>query len=562
MGDDKVYDLEDYMWLVVMGGIMSFAAAFGIGANDVANAYATSVGSKALTVKQACFLAVIFEFLGAFLGGMAVSDTIRKKIADVDCFAEDPAQLMYGCFCVIISVAVWLVVASKLEMPVSTTHSCVGGMIGMAITIKGGDCVVWEEEGTEDNLYLPKGVAAIVLSWVISPLLSAMCAVFLFTMIRRFVLRHRNSFDRAVLFYPILIFFAVWINGFFIMSKGVAKKICDSNSKEPAWCCRRNAAGKIKVHPGVAAGVSAAIALVVAILAIPIVKMAKKRAMEQSAAQSSTSSTEAAIHVDVDAQSKPAKSGSDTPTDDMSELSKDTANGINVKSLKFKWDSYMSKVKGAVMTSLNADPHASIDKDEVVNAIHNNAEKFDQDTEMMFRYIQIFTAICDSFAHGANDVANAIGPYMALYAIYKAGKVESKTKGAEDDALWILSIGGIGIGVGLLLYGYKIMRAIGVKLAVITPSRGTSIELGAAMVIIFGSYLGLPLSTTHCQVGATTGVALLEGKGGINPWVLFKTVIGWITTLVVVGLSTGLLVAQGIYAPLADKLKEDACSTF
>eukprot|EP00965_Chrysotila_dentata_P155500 5138089-Pleurochrysis_carterae.AAC.1 len=163
--------------------------------------------------------------------------------------------------------------------------------------------------------------------------------------------------------------------------------------------------------------------------------------------------------------------------------------------------------------------------------------------EAVFRYIQVFTAICDSFAHGANDVANAMGPFMAIYVIYDTGKV-SKKADVGDDAYWILALGGAGIGIGLLLYGYKIMRAIGVKLAVITPSRGFSIELGAAIVIIIGSYLGLPLSTTHCQVGATTGVALLEGANGINKWVLGKTCVGWVITLIVVGFSTGLLMAQ------------------
>merc|ERR1712228_739836 len=182
--------------------------------------------------------------------------------------------------------------------------------------------------------------------------------------------------------------------------------------------------------------------------------------------------------------------------------------------------------------------------------IHSNAEKFEPKTEAVFRYIQIFTAICDSFAHGANDVANAMGPFMAIYSIYKVGGVSKKVN-MGDDAYWILAIGGVGIGVGLLPYGYKIMRAIGVKLAVITPSRGFAIELGAAIVIIIGSYLGLPLSTTHCQVGATTGVALLEGGKGANKIVLLKCVVGWIITLIVVGFTTGLLVAQGIHAPLA-----------
>merc|ERR1712099_154157 len=210
----------------------------------------------------------------------------------------------------------------------------------------------------------------------------------------------------------------------------------------------------------------------------------------------------------------------------------------------------MGAIWVAIGTSLNVDPHASIEEDPVVGAIHANAEKFDEKTERVFRYIQIFTAIFDSFAHGANDVANAMGPFMAIYSIYKLGEVSKKVD-MGNDAYWILSIGGAGIGLGLLLYGYKIMRAIGVKLAVITPSRGFSIELGAAIVIIIGSYLGLPLSTTHCQVGATTGVALLEGGKGTNKIVLLKCVVGWIITLIVVGFSTCLLVAQGIHAPLA-----------
>merc|ERR1712060_607728 len=143
--------------------------------------------------------------------------------------------------------------------------------------------------------------------------------------------------------------------------------------------------------------------------------------------------------------------------------------------------------------------------------------------------------------HGANDVANAMGPFMAIYFIYTTGEV-SKKAATGDDAYWILALGGMGIGLGLLLYGYKIMRAIGVKLAVITPSRGFAIELGAAIVIIIGSYLGLPLSTTHCQVGATTGVALLEGPKGVNYFVLMKTVVG---------LTTAALVAQGIFSPIS-----------
>ena len=189
--------------------------------------------------------------------------------------------------------------------------------------------------------------------------------------------------------------------------------------------------------------------------------------------------------------------------------------------------------------------------------------------------MQVFTACCDAFAHGANDVANAIGPFAAIVSIYINGQAPAMvlmmvnvvvmvvvvaimmmishqvTDKADmgEQSYRILLLGGLGIAAGLLLYGYKIMRAIGVKLAAITPSRGFAIELGAAMVIIFGSRMGWPLSTTHCQVGATAGVALLEGKGGINKRILMKTGLGWVITIVVVGMSTAAIFAFGVYAP-------------
>jgi sodium-dependent phosphate transporter len=120
-----------------------------------------------------------------------------------------------------------------------------------------------------------------------------------------------------------------------------------------------------------------------------------------------------------------------------------------------------------------------------------------------------------------------------------------------DNKYWILGLGGVGIGVGLLLYGSQILRAIGVKLAVITPSRGFCIEMGSSTVVILGAYYGLPLSTTHCQVGATIGVALLEGVRGCNTWVMAKTAFGWVFTCVFVGTVAGLLTAWGAYAPTA-----------
>lgn len=133
--------------------------------------------------------------------------------------------------------------------------------------------------------------------------------------------------------------------------------------------------------------------------------------------------------------------------------------------------------------------------------------------------VQVVTAICDAFSHGANDVANAMGPFEVMYITYINGGVSGERDLGASGFL-ILALGGLGIVLGLALYGYKIITAIGVKIAKITPSRGFSIELGAALMIIIGTRMSLPLSTTHCQVGATAGVALLEvrGIGGVDRW--------------------------------------------
>ena len=189
--------------------------------------------------------------------------------------------------------------------------------------------------------------------------------------------------------------------------------------------------------------------------------------------------------------------------------------------------------------------------DKVIS-IHKNAEKFDTKTEEVFKYLQIFTAICDAFSHGANDVANAIGPFAAIYVIYLSNGEMDKKMSMGEHAYWILGLGGVGIAAGLLVYGKKITYAIGEKLVKITPSRGVAIELSSALVIITGSRLKIPLSTTHCQVGATIGTGMLEDYNkcsGINCKVFFKTAVGWLVTCVIVALTTSLFISQGIYAP-------------
>ena len=476
-----------YLWIVITGGVFSFVAAMGIGANDAANSFATSVGSKTLTLKQAVGLACIFETGGAVLMGSHVSETIRKGIADYQCFEDDPDQLMYGCMWVVFSVGAWLFLASYLEMPVSTTHSCVGGMIGMAWSLKGYNCIKWYEY-SETFPYIG-GVAGIVLSWFISPIFSSFLSMFLFSIIRQFILRPSFYTKRVYFIYPILVGSTITLNTFFIIYKGAKGISLDNLRLEHSMAIAFGTGG------------------VASIIVLPFLPKLYKYVVKKYSSP---------INV--------------TNTNDI-EIEIDTINNIEIDNDR--------------------------EKRKIIH-IHDNAEKFDKETEEFFKFIQIFSAISCAFSHGANDVANAIGPFAALYTIYKTQDV-SEDSVMENNAYWILGYGGVGISIGLVVYGYKIINAMGTKLCKITPSRGSIIEISSATIIIIGSRLQIPLSTTHCQIGATIGIGLLENTNknslsswkdmkGINGKLLIKICLGWIATCFIVGITTGILTAQGIYS--------------
>ena len=487
-----------YTWIVVTGGLFAFIAAMGIGANDVANAYATSVGSKALTIKQAVLCATVFETSGAILMGSHVTNTIRKGIADYECFEDDPGALMYGCMWVCFCVGVWLFIACKYEMPVSTTHSCVGGMIGMTIALKGTQCVIWYEP-REMFPYIG-GVSGIIISWILSPVFSGIISSTLFGVMRKFILRSSQSFNRTTYLFPVLIGTTITLNTFFIIYKGAKGLGLDETPMSQATIISFGVGG------------------VSAIIIYPFTRYIRDTVVKRI---------------------KQEEKSIDLHKSELGVLIEEayTPNCCDIVS--------------HINTNLKVNINDIISNDNTVNDIHNNAEKFDEATEEYFKSLQIFTAMCDSFSHGANDVANAIGPFAAIYMIGRDAHVNNKNE-LGNDAYWILALGGVGISFGLLIYGYKIMQTIGLKLCKITPSRGVAIELSSALVIITGSRLEIPLSTTHCQIGATIGVAALEDPhkcSGINGKILIRTIVGWILTLVVVGTSCGILTAQGVYAP-------------
>ena len=496
-----------------------------VGANDVANAFATSVGSGALTIKNAVMLAAVFEFTGAMFMGGHVVKTIRKGIANQKCFdgsfstdpanpaqstIGDPGLLMYGCLCVIFAVSIWLVVASALEMPVSTTHSCVGGMIGMTLVARGSDCVIWTKKS--DDFPYVKGVVAVIISWLLSPIISGGFAFCFFVALRTFVMRSEHSYTRTAIAFPVLLGCTLCINIFFIVYKGAKFLELDNT---PVWkAC------------AIGFGVGGGAGILSYFLVVPYIKRTTDELYDKMQLEKAETGSERKVEETV------VRHPRECPT------------GVFGAPIRLYY-----AIQDHLDASLAHKASDILEEDMAVNAIHENAEKFDEKTELCMRYLQILTACCDSFAHGANDVANSIGPFAAIIVILKSGKVGKKAD-MGTDAYWILGLGAAGIVAGLALYGYKILHALGTKIAKLTPSRGICIELGAACVIIMGSRMGWPLSTTHCQVGATVGVAMLEGRKGINWFIVGKTVLGWIITLVVVGMSTSIFFAQGAFAPM------------
>ena len=401
--------ISQYGFLLLgLACLFSFFMAWGVGANDVANAMGTSVGARAITIKQAIVIAMVFEFSGAWLAGGEVTSTIRSGIIDVETagFNERPELLVYGMLSSLLAAGIWLVFASMHGWPVSTTHSIIGAIIGFALVGISADSVVWGE------------VWSIVASWVVSPLFSGFIAFCLFMTVQRLVLATDDPFANAKKYVPYYIFLVGFV-----------------------------------------------------IAMVTLVKGLKHVGLEVTFTQSVL----------------------------MALLFGFFTMGIGIFMLK--------RIKEVPMA--------------------NTEDRF-KSVERVFGVLMIFTACSMAFAHGSNDVANAIGPLAAINSVIQSGGVF-----AEQSALpmWILLLGAAGIVAGLATWGYRVIATIGRNITELTPSRGFAAELAAATTVVIASGTGIPVSTTHTLVGAVLGVGIARGIGAINLTVVGKIFISWIVTL-------------------------------
>ncbi|MDX2426384.1 MAG: inorganic phosphate transporter [Cycloclasticus sp.] len=391
-----------YLVLAVIFGLFM---AWGIGANDVANAMATSVGSKAITIKQAILIAAVFEFAGAVLAGGQVTSTIRKGIIDVSSLGATPEVLVFGMLAALLAAGTWLLVASHKGWPVSTTHSIVGSIIGFAIVGIGLDAVQWGK------------VATIVMSWVTSPLLAAILSFLIFRSVQKLILETDKPLENAKKYVPIYIFFVGFILAMVTMVKGLKHIGLDVKGMDAIYIA----------------------------IAIGAVLMFLGKAL--------------------------------------------------INRLKFE---------------MNED----------INFHYTNVEK-------IFSVLMLLTACAMAFAHGSNDVANAIGPLAAVVSIVDTGELSQKS----PLPFWILLVGGAGIVLGLAMYGRKVIETVGTKITELTPSRGFCCEVSAATTVVLASGIGLPISTTHTLVGAVLGVGMARGVSAINLSIVRGIFMSWMITL-------------------------------
>jgi PiT family inorganic phosphate transporter len=391
-----------YIGLAALFGIFM---AWGTGANDVANAMATSVGSKALTIKQAIVVAAVFEFAGAVLAGGAVTSTIRKGIVDSSLLGDQPELMIYGMLSALLAAGTWLLIASRKGWPVSTTHSIVGAIVGFAAVGIGVEAVKWAKVGT------------IVMSWVVSPLTAGIIAYLIYMTVQWLILRHDDPLVRAKRYVPIYMFFAAFTITLVTILKGLS-------------------------------------------------------------------------HV-----------GLEISTRDSYLLATVIAIGI-------------AFIGGVVIRRVKSDPNAEREQHFIT-------------VERVFGMLMVVTACGMAFAHGSNDVANAIGPLAAVVSVARTGVVGAQAS-IEP---WILLLGGAGIVIGLATYGRHVIATVGRKITHLTPSRGFAAELAAATTIVVASGTGIPVSTTHTLVGAVLGVGMARGIEAIDLRIVGRIFLSWVITI-------------------------------
>jgi len=465
--------------LLIVILLTGFYMAWNIGANDVANAMGTSVGSGALTLRGAVILASILEFSGAFFFGSHVSKTMQSGIINADLFANDPRILVYGMLAALAAAGLWLQIASYYGWPVSTTHSIVGAIVGFGAVVGGLEAIYW------------KKVAFIISSWILSPILGGILGYYIFSMLRKKIFYALNPLEAARRLTPYIVFVVVSVLALVLVFEGLRNLHFDLSLMQKGF-----------------------LTLGMALLGAGISYLLVRRIAPQR--QTVLAPVSSSYGEDVTHSLERARKH-------LQKVSTSTSG-----ELQYHVGLLVEEVKGIEQT-IQQKSEVNINRSEYLKV------------EKIFGYLQIMSACMMAFAHGANDVANAIGPLSAAVAILTTGIY------AVDAPVptWALALGGVGIVIGLATWGWRVIETIGKKITELTPSRGFAAEFGAATTIVLASRLGMPISTTHTLVGAVLGVGFARGLEAVNLTTTRDIIISWLVTV-----PLGAIIAIVLFYPI------------
>jgi phosphate/sulfate permease len=576
-----------YDWILALTTIAFVFSAFGNGANDVANAYATSVAAKTLEMYQAGILSACTEFIGAVALGSRVSNTIKNGIISIDRFRGGsgyPGALMLSMGCAEVGSATWLMVATTLGFPVSTTQTIVGALVGVGFAAQSP--ITWDWQSGS--------VSQVAASWGISPAIAAGFGAVIFGMLKYSVLERKDSFKwamRLVPFYLALtagilalfitieggtvptlevlgtgtvvgiilgVFFACWLLAYVFFYPYFYRRLVKEDTRVRAH--------HIPLGPY----------LMTKDPWIPfpaksdhfVINYYEDAYGEEHAGKKHAATTPDTLSPNLkpEGQLPPypidSKSGNGDvemnatsieptpqPTPQIAPRKKhlepherfiqpvEELSWLNPRKTwgYTKW----VLLQGVTRDVVNHDS-------AMLRAIHARANRYDDRVEHLWTYCQVASAMMMSIAHGSNDVANAVGPWVAVYRTFQSGEVNTET----PTPIWFLVIAGLLLGLGFWVYGFKIVRVLGNKITQMSPTRGFSIELGAAITVMIASRLGLPVSTTQCLTGASLGVALMNYDLKAVNWLqLLWIFCGWVLTLPCAGLVSGLILLMALNTP-------------
>ncbi|KAI4644739.1 uncharacterized protein J4E92_004797 [Alternaria infectoria] len=567
--------LKKYDWILAITTIAFIASSASNGANDVANSYATSVAARTLKMWQAGILACFTEFLGAVALGSRVTGTIKSGIFALDTFKPVPGTLMLAMGCAEVGSAVFLTVATIAGMPVSTTQTVVGALAGAGIAAQSPLSWGWKKGS----------ISQIAASWVIAPFLSAAFAAVLFLTIKFGVHNRKDPFKWALRLIPFYLAFTAGVLALFIidelpngesleeMGAGKAcgiilgvffgmlaiayiffipyftRRLVKGDTRLRAWHIPLGPLLYRENPPIYFPGKGDQVVTDYYAKAAPVPIQENDGLKGEKAVGHSTSldnKSSDSDNIDVE-----GGRGLSRP------LPRDGAVAHIVPATPEPEERWLKPVEHLPAYSPKKIANwtkfillQGISRDVVTQKdladVHSRAVVYDNRVEHLWTYAQVASAMMMSIAHGSNDVANAVGPWVGSYNTYTTGVV---TKEA-DTPIWILVVAGLLLGLGFWFYGYHIVRALGNKITQVSPTRGFSMELGAAITVLLASRLALPVSTTQCLTGATIGVALCNFDLKAVNWKQVGFIFsGWVITLPGAGLISGLLMVMALNTP-------------